>query len=95
MHRSVLNLTLILFTALTGAAVWRHGYWGILQPHFQSLAGAQVLVDLVIALCMVMIVLWKDARATGRPFWPWLVCTLVLGSFGPLLYLWTRRQPSL
>lgn len=87
----LLALTITLFTALTAAAVWRHGYWGILLPHFQSLAGAQVLVDLVIALSLVLMVLFKDARETGRPFWPWLVCTLILGSFGPLLYLWTRR----
>jgi hypothetical protein len=74
-------MTILLFTALTGAAVWRHGYWGIFQPLLQSLAGAQVLADLVIALSLVLMVIWKDAQDTGRSFWPWLVCTLVLGSF--------------
>lgn len=90
--RIILNLTLALFTLLTGAALWRHGYWGILLPHFENLAGMQVLADLVIALSLVLMVLFRDCRETGRPFWPWLFCTLAFGSFGPLLYLWTRPR---
>jgi hypothetical protein len=91
MQRLLLVATLALFGALTAAALWQHGYWGILAPHFQSWGGAQVLVDLVIALALVLCWLWRDARASGRNPWPWLVATLLLGSFGPLLYLLTRR----
>lgn len=91
MARALIVVTLVLFGALTAAALWQHGYWGILAPHFQSFGGGQVLADLVIALTLVMAWMWRDARASGRTIWPWLVLTLVAGSFGPLGYLLTRR----
>ncbi len=91
MHRTLLTVTLILFGALTAAALWQHGYWGIIAPHFQSFGGGQVFADLVIALTLVMVWMWRDAKATGRNAWPWIVATLALGSIGPLLYLLTRK----
>jgi hypothetical protein len=59
---------------------------------FQSLAGAQVMADLVIALCLFMAWMRRDARTLGRNPWPWLILTLTAGSFGPLLYLLTRKD---
>jgi hypothetical protein len=91
MQRILLTITLILFGALTVAALWQHGYWGILAPHFQSFGGGQVFADLVIALTLVMIWMAYDAKAAGRKVWPWIIATLLLGSFGPLLYLLTRK----
>lgn len=91
MQRFLLVLTLVLFGALTAAALRHHGYWGILAPHFQSWGGGQVLADLVIALTLVMVWMWHDAKATGRNVWPWVALTLVAGSFGPLGYLLTRK----
>lgn len=91
MQRLFLVVALALLGAATAAALWQHGYWGILAPHFQSVGGGQVLADLVIALSLVMVWMWRDARASGRNIWPWLVLTLVAGSFGPLGYLLTRR----
>jgi hypothetical protein len=92
MQRSLLAITLILFGALSAAALWYHGYWGILAPSFQSFGAAQILADLVIALSLFMVWMWQDAKATGRNPWPWLVATLTLGSFGPLIYLLTRKS---
>ena len=92
MQRSLLTITLLLFGALSATAVWQHGYWGIIAPHFQSFGGGQVLTDLVISLTLVMVWMWRDAKATGRNVWPWIVTTLALGSFGPLLYLLTRQS---
>lgn len=95
MQRILLALTLILFGALTGAALWYHGYWGIIAPHFKSFGAGQVLADLVISLGLATIWIWFDAKATGRKAWPWLILTLLTGSFGPLIYLITRRKSTL
>ena len=91
MQRPLILITLALFGALSAAALWQHGYWGILLPHFQSLAGGQVLADLAIALTLAMVWMWQDARSAGRSIWPWIAATLVLGSFGPLVYLLMRK----
>lgn len=96
MQRTLLVIVLMLFGALSAAALWQHGYFGIFALHFQTFGGAQVLADLAIALVLVMVWMWHDAKATGRSVWPWIAITLVLGSFGPLLYLLTRpSQPRM
>lgn len=94
MQRTLLIVTLILFGALSAVALWQHGFWGIIAPHFQSFGGGQVFADLVIALTLVMVWMWQDAKATGRNVWPWIVATLALGSFGPLIYLLTRKSTA-
>lgn len=92
MQRALLLITLALFGALTAVALGHHGIWGIFEPLFKSWGPAQVFADLVIALTLVMVWMWHDARALGRNAWPWIGLTLVAGSFGPLLYLLTRRK---
>ncbi len=94
MQRTLILLVLVPFGALTGAALWQHGYLGIFLLPLQTLAGTQVLADLVIALTLVLVWLVQDARAQGRNPWPWVAATLLAGSFGPLLYLLTRRQAA-
>jgi hypothetical protein len=94
MHRSLLTIALILFGALSAVALWQHGYWGILAPHFQSFGAGQVLADLVIALTLAVVWMWHDAKATGRNVWPWIIVTLVAGSFGPLIYLLTSKRKA-
>ncbi|MES2684912.1 MAG: DUF2834 domain-containing protein [Pseudomonadota bacterium] len=69
------------------------GYVGIWTSHFHA-AGIQVLGDLIIACTLAMVWMWRDAAATGRNVWPYLVLTLVAGSFGPLLYLALAPQPQ-
>ena len=90
MQKTLIVIILVLFGALSVNALWQHGYWGLFAPHVKSLDSAQVLADLVVALSLVMVWMWHDARKTGRNVWPWLVATLALGSFGPLGYLLTR-----
>lgn len=92
----LIPIVLALFGALTAAALWQHGYWGIIEPHFKTFGAGQVFADLVIALTLVMMWIWRDARSRGRNPWPWLFATVLLGSFGPLVYLLTRskRKPD-
>jgi hypothetical protein len=94
MQRTLLTVILVLFGALSAIALWQHGYWGILEPHFKSFGAGQVLADLVIAVSLAMVWMWHNAKATGRNVWPWLALSLVAGSFGPLLYLLTARTKT-
>lgn len=92
MSKLLLIAVLVPFAALTAVALWQHDYLGIFTLHMQSSAGLQVLVDLAIALVLVLVWMWQDAQRLGRNPWPWLVATLTLGSFGPLIYLLTRKS---
>jgi hypothetical protein len=83
----LLVAVLLAFGALSTLALMEHGYWGILAFHFPSSAGWQVLTDLVIVCTLAMIWMVVDARRHGRVVWPFLLLTITLGSFGPLLYL--------
>lgn len=87
MQRTLLIVVLAVFSVVTALALWQHGYWGVLEPHFKSWGAAQVFLDLVIALGLFMLWMWRDARQSGRAFWPWAALTLVAGAFGPLIYL--------
>lgn len=94
MQRALLIVVLIAFTALTAVAIMEHGPQGIFAVAFATTAGMQLFADLVIALSLFIVWVWGDAKATGRNPWPWILITLTIGSFGPLLYLVTRKQPS-
>ncbi len=94
MQRFLLGVTLVLFGALTAVALGHHGFRGIFETIFQSWAGIQVLVDLAIALILVLVWMWRDAKALRRNVWPYVLITLAAGSFGPLLYLLTRKAPD-
>lgn len=92
MQRALIVVTLILFGALSTVAIIEHGFVGIFMSPMQSLASTQIFFDLVISLTLVMIWMWRDAKANGRNIWPWLIATLAVGSFGPLVYLLTRKS---
>jgi len=86
-NRTLAVILLIPFTVLTIYALAEVGYVGIFDYQRHSPAGWQVFVDLVIALLLVLTWMIPEARRVGRNPWPWVALTLVLGSFGPLLYL--------
>jgi RsiW-degrading membrane proteinase PrsW (M82 family) len=95
MSRILIIFTLILFGILTGIAIWHDGIIGIFTSIFQSFGSVQIYVDLVISLTLIMVWMWRDANATGRNPWPWIVATLLVGVFSPLLYLLTRKSLTL
>ncbi len=94
MQRILLTSTIAIFGALTTAALWQTGFTGILDWHVKSWGGGQVFADLVIAVTLAMVWMWHNAKATGRNVWPWLVLSLLAGSFGPLLYLLTGQPKA-
>ena len=92
MPRILIVITLILFGALSAAALLEHGFIGIFMSPLASLAAGQIFADLCISLTLVLIWLWHDAKATHRNPWPWIVVALAVGSFSPLVYLLTRKS---
>lgn len=90
----LLVFTVVAFAFLTAIAIQRHGITGIFLHQLENFAGLQVLTDLAIALILILVWLVKDARARGLNPAPWVVLTLLAGSFGPLLYLILRRSAA-
>lgn len=95
LFRTTLIIALLGFGLFSTYVMWEVGYLGIWRAGFASVGAMQVLADLVIMCSLMVALLWRDARANGRTFWPYAVLTGVAGSFGPLLYLLIsdRRQP--
>ena len=93
MNRTVLLLGIVLadFLGLTTWALYHHGYVGLLETAVASPAGIQVFFDLVIALSLFTIWMWRDARERGIAVLPFLVLTATLGSIGALAYLLRRE----
>ena len=82
-----LSLVLADFVALTAYAVWVHGYAGFFELLFANAATITAAADLTIALALISVWLWQDAKKRGISAVPYLVLTLALGSVGPLAYL--------
>lgn len=87
-----LGLLLADFSALSAWAVWEHGYLGIFAAAMTNAATMQLAADLVIALGLIGLWMWKDARERGINPVPYLLIGAALGSFGPLLYLLRRER---
>lgn len=86
-----LLVVLVAFGVLSAVALSDVGYVGIVEPLFRSWGAAQVGVDLVIFALLACIWMVTDARHRGATAWPFVLLTLVGGSFGPLLYLTMRE----
>ena len=85
----LIGFVLVDFTVLTAWILAQYGwsYLGFLRDAQSTLAGVQVLIDLVIALTLFLVWMWSDAKRRGISPLPYLVVTLFLGSIGALLYL--------
>jgi hypothetical protein len=86
-RRIALGIVLASFTALTAYAIEQHGLAGSLELCFANAATTTLFVDASIALGLLVMWMWDDARAHGRAWLPYALLTLVFGSVGPLLYL--------
>lgn len=82
--------TLVAFGLLTSYAMWQVGYIGIFTSSLTNWGTAQVFGDLVVASVLIMVWMVSDARARGLNAWPFVLVTLLAGSFGVLFYLLRR-----
>ena len=85
-----LEAVLLGFSCLTGYAVYHYGYIGFFEQMATNAVTVTVFVDLTIALGLVTLWMWQDARERGVSSVPYIVMTFALGSIGPLLYLIRR-----
>jgi len=93
MNKALLITVLIIFGALTGyTLVYYGGLFTWLAFYTRDPASWQLFADLVITMCLLLFFIRRDAQANGRPFVPWAVFSLVVGSFGPLLYFITAKK---
>src|SRR5215510_8916599 len=85
------------FSALTAYTVYHYGYIGFFEQMATNVATITGFVDLTIALGLVILWMWQDARMQGISPLPYVILTFTLGSIGPLLYLIRRfrKEPQL
>jgi len=91
--RPLVLLLLLPFTAYTIWVLATVGYIGLIKAHLHP-AGIQVATDLVLMAILLLVWMWRDAQASGRRVWPYLLLTLTLGSIGPFSYLLLAPQPA-
>ena len=93
MNKALLIFVLVVFSALTGYTLLHYGgLFAWLSFYTRDPASWQVVADLIIAMSLLLVFIRRDAQANGRPFVPWAVFCLVVGSFGPLLYFITAKK---
>lgn len=90
-HMKIRLFSLIIvfaaFSAYTAMVVVSHGYTGFLELALAGGWGAQVFIDLCIALVLFMFWMVPDARHRDIPFAPYVIAVLTTGSVGALAYL--------
>lgn len=89
---AIVLMLLVPFSLLSAYALWEVGYLGIFTSSFNNWGTVQVLCDLVVICTLAMLWMVNDARARGLNAWPYVVVTVLAGSFGPLLYLLKRGR---
>jgi hypothetical protein len=92
MNKKQIALAVVLadFAALNAYAVSQFGLIGLFEQVFANSATILVMADLTIALSMVVVWMWQDARQHDISPLPYALLTAGLGSVGPLLYLIRR-----
>jgi Terpene cyclase DEP1 len=92
-----LEAVLLGFSGLTGYTVYYYGYIGFFEQMATNAITITAFVDLTIALGLVTLWMWQDARKQRISPLPYVILTLTLGSIGPLLYLIRRlsKEPHL
>ena len=87
----VLALVFLGFATVNVHVIETVGYGGFWQAILANVATRAALVDLAIAIGLITLWMWNDAREQHLPFWPYAVAGLFLGSLGSLAYLIHRE----
>lgn len=90
----LLAFVLVDFSALSAYAIYQIGYVGFAEAMTANIGTIAAMVDLTIALSLIGVWMWNDAKARGISALPYLALTLALGSVGPLLYLLRTSRRS-
>jgi hypothetical protein len=85
----MVGIVLADFVALNAYVLVEYGfsYLAVMRAALSTLPGLLLTVDLVIALSLIAIWMWRDAERRGIAVLPYLAIGLLFGSVGPLLYL--------
>ena len=89
-----LSLVLLAFGSFEAWGVYQVGYAGVFEQALGTTGALLAFVDLTIALGLVTLWMWQDARERGIEFLPYVILTLTLGSVGPLCYLIRRESTA-
>jgi len=89
----VVGIVWLGFAGLTVAVFALDGSAAFAIPYDRR-ASIGVTVDLFIALTLVSVWMYFDARKRGKSAIPFIVMALVLGSLGPLTYLFLSLGDS-
>ena len=89
-----LSLVLLAFGGFEAWGVYQVGYAGVFEQALGTTGALLAFVDLTIALGLVTLWMWQDARERGIEFLPYVILTLTLGSVGPLCYLIRRESTA-
>ena len=73
--RIAIGLVLLAFADLNAYVIWRYGYLGFLELVTANTATIAAVVDLTIALTLVAVWMWRDARRRGVSPLPYVALT--------------------
>ena len=90
--RLALIVAIIILTIITAIASLDYGVAGILHQALSNSASMQVLIDLAISLCIILVWMYFDAKKHNRKFFVWVIITFLIGVYGPLFYLLIRKK---
>jgi hypothetical protein len=82
-------ILLIVHTVVSFYVFQTNSVWSILPP-FKDLFVYQIFSDLGVSLSIVFLFLYREIKRKGKSLKPLMLCgfcTLLLGSFSPLVFL--------
>ena len=83
----LLAFVLFDFCALNLYVMSQYGLGDMIALVTANAVTVLAFVDLTIALSLITVWMWNDARDRGISVLPYVAVTLLLGSIGPLIYL--------